>query len=115
MASFDYMIIVGPLLIVVANVMVYIAMGRFGKRSRGSGEKYAPFTGGEEGIPSRGVYRSELFVFATLFMIVEIFALLLSGSFSAASSFYPILFLVGGGSTIVVTIVWFLRAGGGSI
>lgn len=113
--SFDYMIIVGPLLIVIANILVYIAMGRFGKRSKGTGTKFAPFTGGEEGIPSRGVYRSELFVFATLFLVAEVFALLLSGSFSAPSNYYPVLFLVGGGSTILATIIWFLRTGEGSI
>ena len=109
------MIIVGPLLIVAANIIVYLIMGRLGKRSRGSGIKYAPFTGGEERIPPRGTYQSELFVFATLFLVVEIFALLISGSFAAGGIYYPLLFLMGGGSTIVVVILWFLKTGGGSI
>lgn len=109
------MIIVGPLLIVLANILVYLLMGRFGTRSKGTGNKYAPFTGGEESIPRRGTYQSELFVFATLFLVVEMFALLISGSFSAPSGFYPLLFLAGGGSTIVVVIMWFLKAGGGSV
>jgi NADH:ubiquinone oxidoreductase subunit 3 (subunit A) len=115
MSSFDFMIIVGPLVIVLANVIVYLAMGKLGKRSRGSGNKYSPFTGGEEAIPSRGIYQSELFVFATLFLVVEVFALLLSGSFSAPTSYYPLLFLTGGGAAMVIVILWFLRVGGGTI
>ncbi len=109
------MIIVGPLLIVLANLAVYLLIGKMGKRSRGSGNKYAPFTGGEESIPRRGTYQSELFVFAALFLVVEMFALLISGSYSASSSYYPFLFLAGGGSTIVVVILWFLKVGGGVV
>jgi NADH:ubiquinone oxidoreductase subunit 3 (subunit A) len=113
MASLDIDIILAPILIVVADVIVYLVIGRMGKRSSGKGVKYEPFTGGEKGIPSRGLYQSELFVFAMLFMVVEAFALLLAGSYSAASNYYPLLFLVGGSGVIVLTVWWFIIVGGG--
>jgi NADH:ubiquinone oxidoreductase subunit 3 (subunit A) len=108
------MIIIGPLLIIIANFAVYLAIGRLGKRSSGKGKKFEQFAGGEEAVPTRGLYRTELFVFAVLFLIVETFALLLSGSFEASSSYYPLLFLGGGGAVMLVAIWWFLKSGGGS-
>jgi len=84
-----------------------------GKRSSGKGIKYQPFAGGEGSIPTRGLYQSELFVFAALFLVVEAFALLLAGSFAAPSFFYPILFLVGGGGVVTVVVWWYLFVGGG--
>jgi NADH:ubiquinone oxidoreductase subunit 3 (subunit A) len=111
MATLD--IIIAPILIVVADLIIYVAVGRLGKRSTGTGVKYEPFSGGEEDIPTRGLYRSELFVFAMLFMIVEAFALLLAGSYFATSNFYPLLFLGGGSAVIMITVWWFLIAGGG--
>jgi NADH:ubiquinone oxidoreductase subunit 3 (subunit A) len=113
MATLD--IIIAPLLIVLADLVVYIIVGRLGKRSSGTGVKYEPFTGGEEDIPKRGLYQSELFVFAMLFMIVEAFALLLSGSYAATSNFYPLLFVLGGSGVIMLAIWWFLIAGGGRL
>jgi hypothetical protein len=113
MSSFDLDIILVPILIVVADLIIYVIIGRMGKRSFGKGVKFEPFTGGEEGIPSRGVYQSELFVFAMLFMIVEAFALLLAGSYSATSYYYPLLFLIGGSGVIVLTVWWFIIVGGG--
>jgi NADH:ubiquinone oxidoreductase subunit 3 (subunit A) len=110
-ASIDLWIIIGPILIVVANVIVYLIMGSLGKRSSGSGNKFAPFTGGEEHIPTRGTYHSGLFVFATLFLVVEVFALLLSGTFTVSSTYYPLLFLIGGSGTILVVMLWFLKSG----
>lgn len=107
------MIIVGPIAIVAANVLVYLLLGRLGRRSRGKGSKYSPFTGGEKEIPERGTYHSELFVFATLFLVVEMFTLLLSGAYSASSNYYPLLFLMGGGTPIIITILWFFKAGRG--
>jgi NADH:ubiquinone oxidoreductase subunit 3 (subunit A) len=111
MATLD--IIIAPLSIVIADLIIYLLVGRMGKRSSGTGVKYEPFTGGEEDIPARGLYRSELFVFAMLFMVVEAFALLLAGSYEATSNFYPLLFLTGGSAVIMVTVWWFLIAGGG--
>lgn len=107
------MIIVGPIAIVAANMLVYLILGKLGRRSVGTGNKYSPFTGGEKEIPERGTYHSELFVFATLFLVVEMFALLLAGAYSASSNYYDLLFLVGGGTPIIITILWFLKIGGG--
>jgi NADH:ubiquinone oxidoreductase subunit 3 (subunit A) len=111
MSSLDLIIV--PILIVVADLIIYLLIGKLGKRSTGTGVKYEPFTGGEEDVPKRGLYQSEMFVFAMLFMIVEAFVLLLAGSYEATSSFYPLLFLVGGSSVIMLTIWWFLISGGG--
>ena len=108
-------IILAPLLIIVADIVIYVLVGRLGKRSSGEGVKYEPFTGGEVDIPKRGLYQSELFVFAALFMVVEAFALLLAGSFSATSNYYPLLFLVGGSGVIMLTIWWYIVVGGGKL
>lgn len=113
MATLD--IIIAPVLIVVADLIVYLVVGRLGTRSSGTGAKYEPFTGGEEDVPKRGLYQSELFVFAMLFMVVEAFALLLAGSYEATSNFYPLLFLLGGSGVIMLTIWWFLISGGGKL
>ena len=113
MASIDIDIIVAPLLIVVVDLAIYFLVGRLGTRSSGKGVKYEPFTGGGEEIPARGLYQSELFVFATLFMVVEAFALLLAGSFAAPTNFYPLLFLLGGSGVVMLTVWWFILAGGG--
>ena len=115
MVSTDIDIILAPLLIVVADIIIYVLVGRLGKRSSGKGVKYEPFTGGEEDIPKRGLYQSELFVFAALFMVVEAFALLLAGSFAAPTNYYPLLFLVGGSGVIMLTIWWFIIVGGGRL
>jgi len=115
MVSIDIDIILAPLLIVVADIIIYVLVGRLGKRSSGKGVKYEPFTGGEEDIPKRGLYQSELFVFAALFMVVEAFALLLAGSFAAATNYYPLLFLIGGSGVIMLTIWWFITVGGGRL
>jgi len=109
--SFDP--ILGPLLIVVADIMVFYLVGRLGKRTQGKGVKYEPFAGGEASIPTRGLYQSDLFIFAVLFLVVEAFALLLAGSFAATSGFYPLLFLAGGGGVVTVVIWWYLLVGGG--
>ena len=105
--------LLGPLLIVAADIFVFLLVGRLGKRTKGTGTKYEPFTGGEGSVPARGLYQSSLFIFAALFLVVETFALLLASSFEAESSYYPLLFLLGGGSVMTVSVVWFLTAGGG--
>jgi len=106
--------LLGPVIIVVADILAFILVGRLGKRTQGKGVKYEPFAGGEESVPSRGLYQSSLFVFAALFLVVETFALILAGSFEASGFYYPMLFLVGGGSVVTVTIYWFIYAGGGT-
>lgn len=105
--------LLGPLLIVVVDVVAFILVGRLGKRTTGKGVKYEPFAGGEKSVPSRGLYQSSLFVFAALFLIVETFALILASSFLASGSYYPFLFLLGGGSVMTLTVLWFLSVGGG--
>jgi len=112
MSSLDPFVIAGPILVVVADIIVYVAVGKLGTKSSGKGGKFQPFTGGEEQIPARGTYQSELFVFAALFMVVEAFALILAGSFASATNFYPLLFLAGGGGVIVVITWWLLIVGG---
>ena len=104
--------LIGPVIMILADVIVFSAMGRLGKKSTGKGVKYQPFTGGESAVPSRGLYQSSLFAFAALFIVVEAFALLLAGSFLAPSSFYPFLFLLGG-SSVITSVVWWLSAVGG--
>ncbi len=108
-------LIIAPVLIVVVDVIIYYAIGRLGSRSSGTSVKYEPYTGGEADVPKRGVYRSELFVFAMLFMIIEAFTLLLAGSYAATSNFYPLLFVVGGSGVIMLTMWWYLTAGGGKL
>jgi NADH:ubiquinone oxidoreductase subunit 3 (subunit A) len=105
--------ILGPIIIVIADIVVFTLVGRLGKRSKGEGVKFQPFAGGEEAIPARGLYQSDLFVFAALFLVVEAFALLLAGSYAATSAFYPLLFLIGGGGVVTVVVWWYLLVGGG--
>ena len=97
----------------VADLIVFTLVGKLGKRSSGKGTKYEPFAGGEQSIPTRGLYQSDLFIFAALFLVVEAFALLLAGSFAATSWFYPMLFLAGGGGVVTVVVWWYLLVGGG--
>jgi NADH:ubiquinone oxidoreductase subunit 3 (subunit A) len=106
--------LLGPLIIVVVDILAFVLVGTLGRHSRGQGVKYEPFAGGEKSVPSRGLYQSSLFVFAALFLVVETFALILAGSFEAPDSYYPLLFLVGGGSVVTITIYWFISAGGGT-
>ncbi|HXW94350.1 MAG TPA: hypothetical protein VEJ19_01420 [Nitrososphaerales archaeon] len=107
-------VILGPMIIIVADLVVYLLVGGLGKRSRGQGVKYEPFSGGEKSVAPRGLYQSSLFVFAALFLVVEAFALILASSFEASGSFYPLLFLVGGGSVGMIAIYWFTTSGGGT-
>lgn len=112
MSTFDTMVIAGPLIIIITDLIIYLLVGKLGKRSSGTGVKYQPFTGGEEDVAPRGTYQSELFVFAALFMVVEAFALLLAGSFESPTNFYPLLFLTGGGGVVLLVIWWLMTVGG---
>ena len=104
--------LIGSVVVVLADVIVFALFGKMGKKSSGKGVKYQPFTGGESELPSRGTYQSNLFVFAALFIVVEAFALLLAGSFLAPGWYYPFLFLLGG-SGVIMTVVWWLSLTGG--
>jgi hypothetical protein len=48
-------------------------------------------------------------------MIVEVFALLLAGSFLAPTNYYPLLYLMGGSGVVFVITLWFIVVGGGTI
>ena len=106
-------VLLGPIIVVIADIVVLALVGRLGYRSSGKGAKYKPFTGGEKAGATRGTYQSSLFVFAVIFLVVEAFSLLLAGSFLASGSFYPLLFLAGGGAVLTITVWWFLYVGGG--
>jgi hypothetical protein len=110
-----YDALLGPVIIIVADIIVLSLVGRLGSRSSGKGLRYQPFTGGEESVPVRGTYKSSLFVFAALFLVVESFALLLAGSYLSFGTFYPLLFLIGGGAVLTMTVWWFLYVGGGEL
>ena len=105
--------LVGPVIIILTDIVAYLLFSRLGSTTSGKGVKYRPFSGGEDSIPARGLYQSDLFVFASLFMVVEAFALLLAGSFLAPSAYYPLLFLAGGGGVVTLTVWWFMLQGGG--
>lgn len=107
--------LIGPVIIILADIVAFLLVSRLGRRSSGTSVKYQPFAGGEESVPPRGLYRSDLFVFATLFLVVEAFALILSASFAAPSTYYPLLFLAGGGSVLTLSVWWFIYAGGGEL
>ncbi|HUK79184.1 MAG TPA: hypothetical protein VLU91_00800 [Nitrososphaerales archaeon] len=107
-------VIFGPLIIIVVDLVAFLLVGRLGKRTRGQGVKYEPFSGGEKSVAPRGLYQSSLFVFAALFLVVEAFALILASSFEASGWLYPILFLIGGGSVATITVYWFISSGGGT-
>lgn len=105
--------LIAPIIVVLADVIVFVIFGRMGKKSSGTGSKYEPFTGGERDVPARGLYQSNLFVFASLFLIVEAFALILAGSFLSPDVFYPVLFLVGGSGVLTLVVWWLMLVGGG--
>jgi NADH:ubiquinone oxidoreductase subunit 3 (subunit A) len=106
--------LLGPIIIIIVDLLAFVLVGRLGRRSSGQGTKYEPFAGGEKSVPARGLYQSSLFIFAALFLVVETFALILAGSFEAPGNYYPLLFLLGGGSVITITVAWFMFAGGGT-
>lgn len=93
----------------------YLIAGRLGKSTQGSGQKYTPFTGGEEIPPARGKYHSELFVYAALFMVFEVFALLLASAVRASDPFWPLVFTAAGGITLFATMMWFVQTGGSTL
>ncbi len=101
--------------VVAVAMAFYVLAGRLGKSTEGSGGKYSPFTGGEDIPPTRGKYHSELFVYAALFMVFEVFALLLASAVRASNVLWPLLFTVVGGVTLFVAIIWFVQTGGSQL
>ena len=101
--------------VIVASMGFYILAGRLGKTTEGSGTKYAPFTGGEEIPATRGKYHSDLFVYAALFMVFEVFGLLLASAISSLTLVWPLVFTALGSIVVLVILVWFVQTGGGEL
>ncbi len=101
--------------VIIVSMLFYMLAGRFGKTSTGSGTKYAPFTGGEEIPASRGKYHSDLFVYAALFMVFEVFGLLLASAISSLSLVWPLVFTAAGGVAVLVILIWFVQTGGSEL
>ena len=111
----DVSTVVSITVVVLASLGFYLIAGRLGKSTQGSAQKYAPFTGGEEIPPARGKYHSELFVYAALFMVFEVFALLLASAVRASDPFWPLVFTAAGGITLFATMMWFVQTGGSTL
>jgi NADH:ubiquinone oxidoreductase subunit 3 (subunit A) len=101
--------------VIIASMVFYILTGRLGKTSEGTGTKYAPFTGGEEIPASRGKYHSDLFVYAALFMVFEVFGLLIASAISSLNLIWPLVFTATGGLAILVILIWFVQTGGSEL
>lgn len=113
--AFDQSTIVAVAVVVIASLGFYLVSGRLGKSSKGSGSKYDPFTGGEDIPHSRGKYYSELFVYAALFMVFEVFALLLAGAVKSSTAFWPMVFTATGAIGLFATVIWFVQTGGSQL
>ena len=113
--SDDFNTILSVAVVIVASMGLYILAGRLGKSSQGTGTKYSPFTGGEELPPGRGKYHSELFVYAALFMVFEVFALLLASAIGSSNALLPLIFTATGGITLFAAVVWFAQTGGSQL
>lgn len=101
--------------VIVASMSFYLLAGRLGKTTSGSGVKYLPFTGGEDIPASRGKYHSELFVYAALFMVFEVFGLLLASAITSVNLVWPLVFTAAGSITVLVTLIWFVETGGSEL
>jgi NADH:ubiquinone oxidoreductase subunit 3 (subunit A) len=101
--------------VIVASMGFYILVGRLGKTTEGRGAKYAPFTGGEDIPASRGKYHSDLFVYAALFMVFEVFGLLLASAITSLNLIWPLVFTATGGIAILVILIWFVQTGGSEL
>jgi len=108
----EYLIILGVFLIIICNLIVYLFAGMAGRRVSGQDPKCEPFMGGEENIPARGHYRSELFIFAALFLVAESYTLALVGSYLSPSIGNVVLYLIGGAAVILISVWWLVTAGG---
>lgn len=101
--------------VIIASLGFYLLSGRLGRSSKGSGIKYEPFTGGEEIPHGRGKYYSELFVYAALFMVFEVVALLLASASKSSTAFWPMIFTATGGIGLFAIIIWFVQTGGSQL
>jgi len=101
--------------VVFVVMLLYYFAGFVGKMSHGEGPKYEAFAGGEALPPARGKYHSELFVYAALFVAFEVVTLLVSASLRLRSYLWPLLFIVAGGMSLSVVMLWFIGTGGAEL
>lgn len=101
--------------VVIFVFILYFAVGRLGKISVGHGTKFEAFSGGEELPPKRGKYHSELFVYAALFVAFEVVGLLIASSINAQGLIWRLLFILAGGFSLFVLMLWFVGTGGAEL
>jgi len=111
----DLMILTILVTVVVFVLVLYYVAGLLGKTSRGKGPKFEAFSGGEEIPPARGKYHSEMFVYASLFVAFEVVTLLAASSLRLHSHFWPLVFIVAGGVSLTVAMLWFTGTGGAEL
>jgi len=111
----DLMILTILGIVVVSVFVLYYMIGFLGKTTHGKGPKYEAFSGGEELPPARGKYHSEMFVYASLFVAFEVVTLLVASSLRLHSHVWPLLFVIAGGVSLTVVMLWFVGTGGAEL
>ncbi len=111
----DLMILTILGIVVVSVFVLYYMVGFLGKTTHGKGPKYEAFSGGEELPPARGKYHSEMFVYASLFVAFEVVTLLVASSLRLHSHVWPLLFVIAGGVSLTVAMLWFVGTGGAEL
>jgi len=111
----DLMILTILGIVVVSVFVLYFMVGFLGKTTHGKGPKYEAFSGGEELPPARGKYHSEMFVYASLFVAFEVVTLLVASSLRLHSHVWPLLFVIAGGVSLTVAMLWFVGTGGAEL
>ena len=111
----DLMILTILAIVVVSVFVLYHMVGFLGKTTHGKGPKYEAFSGGEELPPARGKYHSEMFVYASLFVAFEVVTLLVASSLRLHSHVWPLLFVIAGGVSLTVAMLWFVGTGGAEL
>jgi NADH:ubiquinone oxidoreductase subunit 3 (subunit A) len=112
---FDLIVVAVLAVVVFVVLLLYYLAGFFGRTTHGEGPKYEAFSGGEEIPPARGKYHSELFVYAALFVVFEVVTLLVAGSLRLHSYLWPLSFVVAGGISLTVVMLWFIGTGGAEL
>jgi len=111
----DFMILTILAIVIVPILVLYYMAGFLGKTTHGKGPKYEAFSGGEELPPARGKYHSEMFVYASLFVAFEVVTLLVASSLRLHNHIWPLTFVVAGGVSLTVVMLWFVGTGGAEL